>query len=36
MRPTVVTEVDHRMRLMREETFRPILPVIRYRTVEKL
>jgi succinate-semialdehyde dehydrogenase/glutarate-semialdehyde dehydrogenase len=35
MRPTVVTEVNHDMRLMREETFGPILPVMRYRTVEE-
>jgi succinate-semialdehyde dehydrogenase / glutarate-semialdehyde dehydrogenase len=35
MRPTVVTEVNHAMRLMREETFGPILPVMRYRTVEE-
>jgi succinate-semialdehyde dehydrogenase/glutarate-semialdehyde dehydrogenase len=35
MRPTVVTEVSHEMRLMREETFGPILPVMRYRTVEE-
>jgi len=35
MRPTVVTEVDHGMRLMREETFGPILPVMRYRTIEE-
>ena len=33
MRPTVVTEVNHDMRLMREETFGPILPVMRYRDV---
>lgn len=35
MRPTVVTEVDHSMRLMREETFGPILPVMRYDTAEE-
>lgn len=28
MRPTVVTGVDHSMKLMREETFGPILPVM--------
>jgi succinate-semialdehyde dehydrogenase / glutarate-semialdehyde dehydrogenase len=35
MRPTVMTEVDHTMRLMREETFGPILPVMRFRTLEE-
>jgi acyl-CoA reductase-like NAD-dependent aldehyde dehydrogenase len=35
MRPTVVTEVNHTMRLMREETFGPILPVMRFRTIEE-
>ena len=35
MRPTVVTEVDHTMQLMREETFGPILPVMRYRTPQE-
>jgi len=35
MRPTVVTEVNHSMRLMREETFGPILPVMRFDTVEE-
>ncbi|MEJ0038056.1 MAG: aldehyde dehydrogenase family protein [Gammaproteobacteria bacterium] len=35
MRPTVVTEVDHTMRLMKEETFGPILPVMRFRTIEE-
>jgi succinate-semialdehyde dehydrogenase / glutarate-semialdehyde dehydrogenase len=35
MRPTVVTDVDHSMRLMREETFGPILPVMRFRTVDE-
>jgi len=27
--PTVVVDVDHRMRLMREETFGPVLPVMK-------
>jgi succinate-semialdehyde dehydrogenase/glutarate-semialdehyde dehydrogenase len=35
MRPTVVTEVDHTMQLMRDETFGPILPVMRYRTTQE-
>ncbi len=35
MRPTVVTEVNHSMRLMREETFGPILPVMRFDTAEE-
>jgi acyl-CoA reductase-like NAD-dependent aldehyde dehydrogenase len=35
MRPTVMTDVDHTMRLMREETFGPILPVMRFRTIEE-
>ena len=35
MRPTVVTNVDHTMALMRDETFGPILPVMRYRTVDE-
>jgi len=35
MRPTVVTEVNHTMRLMREETFGPILPVMRFDTVDE-
>ena len=35
MRPTVVTDVNHSMQLMRDETFGPILPVMRYRTVEE-
>jgi acyl-CoA reductase-like NAD-dependent aldehyde dehydrogenase len=29
LEPTVVTGVDHRMRVMREETFGPVLPVMR-------
>jgi succinate-semialdehyde dehydrogenase / glutarate-semialdehyde dehydrogenase len=32
MRPTIVTDVDHTMRLMQEETFGPVLPVMRFST----
>jgi succinate-semialdehyde dehydrogenase/glutarate-semialdehyde dehydrogenase len=35
MRPTVVTGVNHTMRLMREETFGPILPVMRFQTIDE-
>src|SRR6185503_10206701 len=35
MRPTVVIDVDHTMQLMRAETFGPILPVMRYRSVDE-
>jgi acyl-CoA reductase-like NAD-dependent aldehyde dehydrogenase len=35
IRPTVLTGVDHRMALMREETFGPILPVMAFDTVEE-
>ncbi|HTY92781.1 MAG TPA: aldehyde dehydrogenase family protein [Steroidobacteraceae bacterium] len=35
MRPTVVTEVNHGMLLMRDETFGPILPVMRFDTIEE-
>jgi acyl-CoA reductase-like NAD-dependent aldehyde dehydrogenase len=35
MRPTVVTEVDHSMALMRDETFGPILPVMRYHSLDE-
>lgn len=34
IRPTVVTEVDHDMLLMREETFGPVIPVMPFDTVE--
>ncbi|WP_067186157.1 aldehyde dehydrogenase family protein [Microtetraspora niveoalba] len=30
LRPTVLTDVDHSMRVMREETFGPIIPVMAY------
>jgi succinate-semialdehyde dehydrogenase / glutarate-semialdehyde dehydrogenase len=32
MRPTVLTEVNHDMLLMAEESFAPIMPVMRYQT----
>jgi succinate-semialdehyde dehydrogenase / glutarate-semialdehyde dehydrogenase len=32
MRPTVLTEVNHDMLVMTEESFAPIMPVMRYRT----
>jgi succinate-semialdehyde dehydrogenase / glutarate-semialdehyde dehydrogenase len=35
MRPTVMTDVNHTMRIMKEETFGPILPVMRFRTIEE-
>lgn len=31
LRPTVIVDVDHDMKLMREETFGPVMPVMRYR-----
>lgn len=35
MRPTVLTEVTHDMKIMREETFGPVMPVMRYKTKEE-
>jgi acyl-CoA reductase-like NAD-dependent aldehyde dehydrogenase len=35
MRPTVLTEVSHEMTLMREESFAPFMPVMRYRTEDE-
>lgn len=35
IRPTVVVDVDHRMTLMTEETFGPILPVMKFHSVEE-
>ncbi len=32
---TVVTNVDHRMKLMTEETFGPVMPVMKFRTTEE-
>jgi len=33
--PTVMTGVDHTMRLMREETFGPVLPIMSVRSLEE-
>jgi acyl-CoA reductase-like NAD-dependent aldehyde dehydrogenase len=35
MRPTVVTDVTHDMILMRDETFGPVLPVMRFKTIDE-
>jgi acyl-CoA reductase-like NAD-dependent aldehyde dehydrogenase len=35
MRPTVVTDVTHGMIVMRDETFGPVLPVMRFRTIDE-
>lgn len=35
IRPTVVTKVNHRMKLMTEETFGPVLPVMSYQTIDE-
>jgi acyl-CoA reductase-like NAD-dependent aldehyde dehydrogenase len=35
VRPTVVVDVDHGMKLMAEETFGPVMPVMKFRTVEE-
>ncbi|MXP41292.1 aldehyde dehydrogenase family protein [Altererythrobacter soli] len=35
MRPTILTGVDHSMKIMQEETFGPCLPVMAYRTVDE-
>lgn len=35
MKPTVVTHVDHSMKLMTEETFGPVTPVMAYRDEEE-
>jgi succinate-semialdehyde dehydrogenase / glutarate-semialdehyde dehydrogenase len=35
MRPTVLTEVSHDMLLMIEESFAPVMPVMRYRTEDE-
>lgn len=33
--PTVITEVDHTMTIMREETFGPVLPVMTFKTEDE-
>jgi acyl-CoA reductase-like NAD-dependent aldehyde dehydrogenase len=33
--PTVLTQVNHSMKVMTEETFGPIMPVMPFSTVEK-
>jgi acyl-CoA reductase-like NAD-dependent aldehyde dehydrogenase len=33
--PTVIAEVDHSMKVMREETFGPVIPVMRVKDVEE-
>ena len=35
MRPTVLTGVTHEMQIMRDETFGPVIPVMKYRTEEE-
>ncbi len=33
--PTVLVNVDHTMRIMREETFGPTMPIMTYRTFDE-
>ena len=35
IRPTVIVDVDHKMILMTEETFGPVMPVMKFRTVDE-
>jgi succinate-semialdehyde dehydrogenase / glutarate-semialdehyde dehydrogenase len=35
MHPTVLTDVNHEMKIMRDETFGPVMPVMRYRTEDE-
>jgi len=35
VRPTVVVDVDHGMKLMTEETFGPVMPVMKFRTIDQ-
>jgi len=34
LEPTVITDVTHDMKIMREETFGPVIPVMAYATIE--
>lgn len=34
--PTVITEVNHQMKIMREETFGPIIPIMTFSSVDKV
>jgi succinate-semialdehyde dehydrogenase / glutarate-semialdehyde dehydrogenase len=35
MRPTVLTNVTHEMKIMRDETFGPVMPVMKFRTEDE-
>ncbi|SRR5579875_119967 len=35
MRPTILTDVNHDMKIMRDETFGPVMPVMKYRAEEE-
>ncbi len=35
MEPTILVDVTHDMRLMQEETFGPVMPVMRFRTADE-
>jgi len=35
MRPTVLTHVNHEMQIMRDETFGPVMPVMKFKTVDE-
>lgn len=35
MRPTVLTGVNHEMKIMKDETFGPVMPVMKYRTTDE-
>jgi succinate-semialdehyde dehydrogenase/glutarate-semialdehyde dehydrogenase len=35
MRPTILTDVNHEMKVMRDETFGPVMPVMKYRAEDE-